>query len=309
MARVHWAILTVLAIPMGCQGPGYSPYGYSSPYGYPAGGGGYGQPYMQPYGQPIQTMTPGPSYVPNGGSMQPVPDGGATFRSNTIPGPSGGLTPVPEPGGGAAPLGGGAPPYNPPPNGGLGPGPMSPMVPIPRDSVQFQQPILREPPGGTIPLGPGPGSPFAEVQPAGAGSNPCAARERPPAVAADPLFEPAPAEGTVPGRALKPIIPSADGTTPFAYDSQNYKWLRGVVSYEKTDRHWSLVYSDAPDDADELSGCVTIGDQPELMGIGDGEIILVTGEFSGTDTDPRGKPIYVVKEITRHGKASLVSER
>ena len=98
-------------------------------------------------------------------------------------------------------------------------------------------------------------------------------------------------------------------TTPFAYDSQNYKWLRGVVNYEKTDRHWSLVYSDAPDAADELSGCVTIGDQPELMGIGDGEIILVTGEFSGTDTDPRGKPIYVVKEITRHGKANLVSER
>ncbi len=307
MARVHWAILTVLAIPMGCQGPGYSPYGYSSPYGYPAGGGGgYGQPYMQPYGQPIQTMTPGPSYVPNGGGsmMQPTPDAGSTFRAAPA-GPTG-LTPIPEPGGGANPLGG-APPYNPAPGGGLGPG--SNPVPVPRDSVQFQPPVLREPVGGTIPLGPGPGSPFADVQPAGAGANPFAARERPPAVAADPLFDPPATEGTVPGRALKPIIPIADGTTPFAYDSQNYKWLRGVVNYEKTDRHWSLVYSDAPDAADELSGCVTIGDQPELMGIGDGEIILVTGEFSGTDTDPRGKPIYVVKEITRHGKANLVSER
>jgi len=250
---------------------------------------------MQPYGQPIQTMTPGPSYVPNGGNMlQPTPD--RTFQPNTIPGASSGLSPVAEPGGGAAPaFNGGQPNYNPAPGGGV-------PVPIPRDSVQFQPPIQRPLLGETSI----PAAPMAEFQPVGGTSNPFAGRERP---AADPLFDAPISESTVPNRAFKPVVPIADGTAPFAYDAENYKWLRGIVSYEKQDRHWSLVYSDAPDAGDELSGCVTIANQPELMGVGDGEIILVTGEFSGTDTDPRGKPIYVVREITRHGKANLVSER
>ncbi len=302
MPRIHWArtgaVLSALAM-TGCHGPGYSPYsgGYSSPY---SSGpyGGYGQPYMQPYGQPIQTMTPGPSYVPGttippGGyapagvspGLQPSPD--STFR----PGPTSGLTPVGEPAGSA-------PPYNPPPDMGG-----NRAVPLPQDSVNFQPPVQLDPLGA--PLRPvAPLSPLAEgngLQPvSGTGASPWA-RET------NPAFQPAVGDNGEPIKANKPIIPIGEGTAPFAYDAENYRWMRGVVSYEKRDGYWSLVYSDAPDEADELAGCVTLADQAQLQGVGDGEIILVTGEFSTTDIDSRGKPIYVVRNMTRHGKSEFAS--
>ena len=308
MSRIQWAhsaVVLVALVLTGCQGPGYSPYsgGYSSPYG------GYGQPYMQPYGQPIQTMTPGPSYVPGGAyppgstvpggyapggyapagaspGLQPSPDG--TFR----PGPTSGLSPVPEPTSSA-------PAYNPPPDMG---GDRS--VPLPRDSVNFQPPVQLDPLGGA------PFRPIAPVTPvagaeglqpvSGAGTSPWA-RET------NPAFQPAMGDNGEPIKANKPIVPIGEGTAPFAYDAKSYRWLRGIVSYEKRDGHWSLVYSDSPDETDELSGCVTIADQAQLRGVNDGEIILVTGELSPTDTDPRGKPIFVVRELTRHGKAEFAS--
>lgn len=100
MSCVHPAKLSLAALLLvssaGCLG-------INNPYAYPYGGGPYGTPqyygtpqgypsgvYGTPYQQPgIQTLTPGPSYVP--GTVVPGTTNPGTFQGG------GGLQPIPQP--------------------------------------------------------------------------------------------------------------------------------------------------------------------------------------------------------------------
>lgn len=314
MVSLRWSVLALLALPMGCHGPGYNPYGYSSPYGTYGG-----QPYMQPYGTPVQTLTPGPSYVPGtyppgsippggstipGGGLSPTPD---PYRGTPAPAggtfaPSGGSTrlePVGEPNGGAAPM------YSPPAGGG------NINVPFPSEpSASFQPPVQRNMVAEAPFSAP---APAAAPMPLGAdlGDNPFAGRPLKPISPVSPAAAAAVAEemlneSTQPIKLEKPVIPVSGEVRPFAYDAEGYKWMRGIISYEKSSKCWSLVYSDAPDATDEFAGCVTIADHPDLVSLKDGDVVSISGEFAGAQADYRGKPVYIIDKVERVTPAAVV---
>jgi hypothetical protein len=307
MVPIRPAALALVALAAGCHGPAYSPYGstYGSPYGQP-----YGTPYMQPYGgQPIQTMTPGPTYVPNGsipgstvpgttipGSMLgPTPD--PNNRPSTFGAPSTGLQPIAEPNNGAPPFNGN---YNPAPGAGNVP------VPNPLGPSAFVPPIQRAPiasanadfgtlqPAGQTNLEQvGGAAPWSKGVPASGGENP---------------FAPAVSDDGSQAELKKVILPELADVSPFAYDASGHKWLRGVASFDPQDRMWNLVYSDVPDQEDPLVGNVTLANHEALGGLKDGDIVLVEGELSDSSRDSRGQPTYVIRKLTAQGQSAFASQ-
>lgn len=238
----------------GCFGPMYNPNG---PWGAP-GYSQYNYP-MNGYPGSIQTLTPGPQYVP-GNSVTP----------------GSGVQPTPTYGGGNAA------PYN---------GETSPTVPNPSDpnspyfpssNEQFNRPRS----GASAPsLDDAP--PFSSVGGAPGGDQLSAAALQGPALRPAGLSRAAqpPASAATPGQ--------------YGHDAAGYAWLEGVVSYDAADQTWNIVYNLNPDATDEYAGHFTLGDTPLSRTFREGERVRLEGRVDQTSADRRGKPTYLPERVIR----------
>jgi len=294
---------------------GYNGYG-ATPYGYPAG---------TTYPAPIQTLTPGQPYVPGGMSPSTIPPGSTT---PTYQPPGGTLQPIPD-------NSNTAPPYN-PNTSPLAPSPyfgpstsITPAAPnysavTPMGTVQptaWNEPAPLNPPmagirdvysppipGGVVPNGmPQPLTGVSPAMPTDAFAAPRVG-PAPAATTSDPFFPPTGGStGVIPASQSEPA--GAGGLfdlkankvqnavlTAFAQDAR-FQWLRGVVTQERRDGSWSIIYNDAPRADDRWSGHLTLSPSPQLDRLKDGDVVTVRGYVDAVRKDHLGKPVYVVTEI------------
>ncbi len=286
------------ALMAGC----YSPYGYQGQYGGP---GYYGQPAYQTPGGP--GYPGGPAYP--GLPGQPLGNGG-TYAPGTSPGTS--PTPLNPPS--TYDSGSGinwqdpknnAPGFD-PNNPGTGRG----SVPDPGDDLRNSNPN----PGASKPtLTPTSGTsqdelttPFNQTGNSSGGS--IGVPEQPAQLTTepDPFFEPPQQlkSSTTSGASKIQTVsyepPQATKLNPYGRDTKhaNPTWLRGVVDYDQKQRTWSILYSTTPDSRDSNGGVLTLANHPNLAKCRLGEVVLAEGAIDASQTDARGKPIYVLDNIT-----------
>lgn len=89
------------------------------------------------------------------------------------------------------------------------------------------------------------------------------------------------------------------GADPYAYDRENYRWLRGTVEYDEQDGAWHIMYATMPDEADEFGGDIALKDDEKLALLKAGEVVLVEGEVDYDSRDSYGKPMYHVQHVAR----------
>ncbi|MBC8115998.1 MAG: hypothetical protein H7062_16545 [Candidatus Saccharimonas sp.] len=272
----------------------YSPYGYQGQYGGP---GYYGQPAYQTPGYPG-----GPVYP--GSPGQPLGNGGIYVPGGTAPGSSPGMSPTPltpptyENNG---PIrfespNSNAPPFNPNP------------VPDPGDEMKSSNPGASKPT-----LTPTSGSveedlttPFNQTGNSGGGSTGAPAQPAQLPTEADPFFEmpqqqkSSATSGTSVIQTVSYEQPQSAKLNPYGRDTKhaNPTWLRGVVDYDQKQRTWSILYSANPDPRDSNGGVLTLANHPNLAKCRLGEVILAEGAIDARQTDARGKPIYVLDNVT-----------
>lgn len=280
-------LVGLLATVGGC----YSPYGYQNPYG-PAPYQPYG-PYTQPGGFPPT----GQPYVPNGqpgvGGPTPLtPPGGSPSTYDNTNGPvkfpdnnnnAPPFKPTPESGGNkTVPLPGDEP---------TGSGPAasnSGLQPTSGQRISADQPLEFD----NVPAN----DPPAELNP-----NEAAPPE------SDPFFEP-PVRGTSSRGSNSGVIRKVSlevpapprQLNPYGRDKvhANPEWLRGVVDYDRQQRTWQIIYSANPEARDPNGGTLTLGSHPGLSRCRSGDVVLVEGAIDSSQLDARGKPVYVLDNIT-----------
>lgn len=292
----------------------YSHSGYQGQYG--GGGPGY-------YGQPMYS---GPGY--QGGPMlntpqgQPLGNGGIYTPGGTMPGNS--PTPLGAPPSTYDNRGPGirfenpnnnAPEFNATPPGTTGRG----AVPEPGDeqnnknSPGASKPSLT-PTSATQPDGLT--TPFGESSNTGSGNSggvSSGSRVQPAngTIETDenPFFEmptqPRPlgtsaTSGASPIQRVSYEEPQPAKLNPFGRDLKhaNPTWLRGVIDYDPKQKTWSILYSSNPDSRDANGGCITLANHPSLAKCRLGEVVLAEGAIDASQTDARGKPLYVLDNVT-----------
>lgn len=137
-------------------------------------------------------------------------------------------------------------------------------------------------------------NPFSAVEPAGGpilqvAANVPAEEFQPPIVGdleSPQTLNPDPNAGPVP-------------PSPFAYDADQYKWLRGVVSFDERRRNWQIMYSRAPNETDDFGGTATLVTDERFEQLNANDVILVEGEFDAHQRDELGKPKYRVDHLAR----------
>lgn len=276
----------------------YSPYGYQGQYGGP---GYYGQPAYQ---------TPGYQGAPvyNGSPGQPLGNGGTYVPGGSSPGTS--PTPLNPPSTYDNNPGGirfespnnNAVPFEPNPGTGRG------NVPLPNDDLNNSNPGASKPTltptSGTMPdeLS----TPFEQT--GNANGVPTATPAQPASATqeSDPFFE-APLQlksSAVSGASKIQTVsyeqPQPTKLNPFGRDTKNANptWLRGVIDYDQKQRTWSILYSSNPDSRDPNGGMLTLTSHPNLAKCRNGEVVLAEGAIDSSQTDARGKPIYVLDNVT-----------
>lgn len=284
----------------------YSHYGYQGQYG-GGGPGYYGQPMHQGPGYPNSPMY-------NTAPGQPLGNGGVYTPGGTTPG----MSPTPL---GAPPStydnngpsirfenpNNNAPEFNANP-GGTGSGRGS--VPDPNDELNHNGPGASKPT-----LQPTSGTqqedlttPFNESANSNGAS--AGARVQPAQVTeeADPFEmpdrpQPLRSSATSGATAIQRVSyeePQPAKLNPFGRDTKNANptWLRGVIDYDQKQRTWSILYSSNPDARDPNGGCLTLAPHPSLAKCRLGEVVLAEGAIDSTQTDVRGKPLYVLDNVT-----------
>lgn len=248
----------------------YSPYPYSAPYGSP-----YGYP-----AAPVQTLTPGGTYVPGTPSgtyttptpadtfSQPAPSGNSTYQ------PGGSSTSSPYYNNSSAP------PYD--PGGGV------PKYPDPGE-VNFQQskpkPIANDP------------NLFEQGSLEGAGASTANVAKVNTSTAE--FLAPLPVQTSDPQPTLAQSVVTVPGSqSPFAHDADGYRWIRGIARRNEATGAWSLVYSTLKTDADPFHGWLTLAPDPRLGELQRDRAYLISGTLDQSQTDSAGKPLYRVQTIT-----------
>jgi hypothetical protein len=94
--------------------------------------------------------------------------------------------------------------------------------------------------------------------------------------------------------------PVAETRNPFGRDTKhaNPEWLRGVVDFDSRERTWQIIYASKPDARDPQGGSISLGQHPDLALCRTGDIVLVEGAIDSSQTDSRGKPVYVLDKVT-----------
>jgi len=276
------AVILILISNSGCMGPGFgqgyggynSAPGYSTypGTGYPAGGA-YPQGMNPGYydgGAGYQTLTPGPTYTPGVG----VPVN-----------PGNGVTPT------YAPNGGNADPY-------YGSGASRP-VPPPADARAIEPTHTPQPGDEYFPPG---GVSFEDD---GSGVNRSAGLLTPTPDSSTQLVRPRHEALPISMSRAFPESDSSPSLTPpaaitgeYAHDA-NFGWVQGVVTYDATDRTWSIIYDLAPSSEDQYSGHFTLADSSALQVLRDGEFVRLEGQVQQDKSDRQGKAMYELDRIVQ----------
>ncbi len=93
------------------------------------------------------------------------------------------------------------------------------------------------------------------------------------------------------------VTPASAQREAFDYDTENYAWLNGIAEFSPADQSWHLTYSQAPADADEYGGEVTLKRTPVLSVLRQPGPIQVEGRFDPNQRDRLGKPVYEVVRL------------
>jgi hypothetical protein len=101
-----------------------------------------------------------------------------------------------------------------------------------------------------------------------------------------------------------PMNTATPETTPYQYDGQTYKWLKGVVDYDALTKTWSIIYNLTPDMTDKYGGSFILSAHPDLASFQSGEVVLIEGVIDPRAKDPTGRPIYTVTKVTGPFSAS-----
>lgn len=87
---------------------------------------------------------------------------------------------------------------------------------------------------------------------------------------------------------------AAKSPSPFSYDKQQYRWLRGIVEFDEEEKHWNITYNATPDQSDKFGGNIVLLDQGQLNRFTNGDVVLIDGHIDGSQQDKMGKPFYRV---------------
>ncbi len=277
--RILSAVLTVGLFCAGCAHPTYSPYGYGA-------GPMYGPNYGPTY--------PAPSYM--------GPGVGPTYVPQTLSPSSGSPTPLTNPSGNNNPLNlrtnpsspsdTDAPSFNPnPPNTG------NKLVPPGQDPDLDL--LNNSKPGASLPAGNINTAKLPAFERGGlaAAAPPVVADIVQTGAAAEP--DPFEAPSRLPtDPAANPMGEAVPENSPYQYDGQDYKWLKGVLDYDPLTKTWSIIYSLTPNPKDKHGGSFVLGAHPDLGALQTGDIVLLEGVIDPLAKDSTGRPIYTVTKVT-----------
>lgn len=87
--------------------------------------------------------------------------------------------------------------------------------------------------------------------------------------------------------------------SPYKYDRQNYRWLRGVVDYDEPSRTWNIIYDIEPDPNDEFGGSIVLLGADRFGTLKNSDVVLVEGGIDRENLDEFGKPQFRVEKLDR----------
>ncbi len=76
-----------------------------------------------------------------------------------------------------------------------------------------------------------------------------------------------------------------------------FRWLQGIVEYDKVQRTWHLIYDLEPSVTDTLGGEITLSGQLPLTEADNGRLLRVSGQFEPGRLDRLNKPVYRVSRV------------
>ncbi len=125
----------------------------------------------------------------------------------------------------------------------------------------------------------------------------------PQLVKSDPFMTPAKFQSAsfeLPTKNSRLQTSAAKSPSPFNYDKQQYRWLRGVVEFDKQEKSWNITYNATPDRTDKFGGnIVLVDDQGKLNRFTNGDVVLLDGHIDGSQQDKMGKPRYRISKAQR----------
>jgi|GEM_PF-2448754 len=92
---------------------------------------------------------------------------------------------------------------------------------------------------------------------------------------------------------------SANSPSPFSYDKQQFRWLRGIVEYDEQEKSWNITYNATPDKTDKFGGNIVLLDQGRLNRFTNGDVVLIDGHIDGSQQDKMGKPCFRVSKVQK----------
>lgn len=87
--------------------------------------------------------------------------------------------------------------------------------------------------------------------------------------------------------------------SPFSYDKQQYRWLRGIIEFDEQEKHWNITYNATPDQSDKFGGNIVLIDQGKLNHFKNGDVVLIDGKIDGSRQDKMGKPFYQISKAQK----------
>ncbi|QDV52925.1 hypothetical protein [Gimesia fumaroli] len=190
---------------------------------------------------------------------------------------------------------------NPMPKDSFDANPSDPFNVNPNDSSQEFQPPVNSFPGNDDTFGPNSSSMMnsapGKVSHAGHQSR----ASGPQLVQSDPFMKPAKFQSA------SFEVPSDSGQrtsagkspSPFNYDKQNYRWLRGIVEFDEQEKRWNITYNAIPDKSDRFGGNIVLIDQGQLNRFTNGDVVLIDGHIDGSQQDKMGKPCYRIAKAQK----------
>lgn len=282
--RIAFLIGLSLLGASGCFCHGGYPNGYYAPgpsvlpsqpsTGFPSG------PYYQPGGTYTAPMNNGPVYVPGN------PSGTTTPTTPSTP-PTYDSSPSTN---------GNSPTFNPETPAG---------VPVPDDSTGFergtQRPTLTPTTSSTSsPVEEEEQTPFSQSESRRSPQTQYDAGDS--VVESESLFEPPSIRQTSSSSENEDDVQLANVSgrvRPVAYGHHpDFRWIQGVVDYDKESKSWFIMYDDQPLESDQFGGDLTLADHPLLSRLKPGDVVRIEGTLD-SEEDSRGKPVYQMTRVNK----------
>jgi len=92
---------------------------------------------------------------------------------------------------------------------------------------------------------------------------------------------------------------NAKSPSPFSFDKQQYRWLRGIIEFDEQEKHWNITYNPTPDKTDKFGGNIVLIDQGKLTPFKNGDVVLIDGKIDGSRQDKMGKPLYHISKAQK----------